>query len=147
LLCSIMPSGFVRYFVLSRVLIQFLSHRWVNLDVQNVVNKLCLRDASLAVEDCFGTNDDAKYQVTDLSQDWRLWVFQYCTQWGYLTVRFSIPSPLLGLNKIHHRPHRLLASPRSSRAFWISTMNTRFAPRPSRQESITGSHHCRTLPL
>jgi hypothetical protein len=146
-LCSITPSGFVRYFVLSWVLIQLLKYRCVNPDAQNVVNALCLWDASLTVEDCFGTNDDAKYQVTDLSQDWRLWVFQYCTQWGYLTVRLSIYPPFFDVNKIYRRPHRLMASPRSSRAFWISTTNTRFATRPSRQESITGSRHCRTLPL
>jgi hypothetical protein len=64
-------------------------------DAQNVVNKLCKQDASLTVEDCFGTNDNTKYQVTDLSQDWRLWVFQYCTQWGYLTVRPPIHPPFL----------------------------------------------------
>jgi len=44
----------------------------------------------VSVEDCFGTNDDLKYQVADLDQDWRLWVFQYCTQWGYLTVRLAL---------------------------------------------------------
>ena len=68
--------------------------------MQNVVNKLCLGDASLTVEDCFGTNNDTRYQVTDLSQNWRLWVFQYCTQWGYLTVRLSIHLPLSDVNKI-----------------------------------------------
>lgn len=68
---------------------RLLNYHRVNPDMQNVVNEFCLRNASLTVEDCFGTNDDAKYQVTDLSQDWRLWVFQYCTQWGYLTVRLS----------------------------------------------------------
>ncbi|EIW59107.1 peptidase S28 [Trametes versicolor FP-101664 SS1] len=36
-----------------------------------------------AVEECFGTYDDAKYQGTDLSQTWRLWMFQVCTEWGY----------------------------------------------------------------
>jgi hypothetical protein len=46
------------------------------------------------VEDCFGTNDNVKYQVTDLSQDWRLWVFQFCTQWDHLTVRLIHPSSL-----------------------------------------------------
>ncbi len=91
LLCSITPSGFVRCFIpIFKVLIQLLNCHFVkNPDAQNVVNKLCLQDASLTVEDCFGTNEDAKYQITDLSQDWRLWVFQYCTQWGYLTVRIS----------------------------------------------------------
>lgn len=116
-LCSITPSGFVRYSVLSWVLIHLLNYRRVDPDTQNVVDKLCPRNASLTVEDCFGTNNDAKYQVTDLRQDWRLWVFQYCTQWGYFTVRLSIHPPRFDINKMQCRPHRLMADPRSSRAF------------------------------
>ncbi|EDR12996.1 uncharacterized protein LACBIDRAFT_312108 [Laccaria bicolor S238N-H82] len=38
------------------------------------------------VEDCFGTYDDEKYQATDLGEDWRLWLFQVCTEWGYFTT-------------------------------------------------------------
>ncbi|KAJ3510022.1 hypothetical protein NLJ89_g4906 [Agrocybe chaxingu] len=38
------------------------------------------------VEDCFGTYDDEQYQDTGLDQDWRLWLFQVCTQWGYFTT-------------------------------------------------------------
>jgi hypothetical protein len=36
---------------------------------------------------CFGTYDDTKFQDTGLGQDWRLWLFQVCTEWGYFTVR------------------------------------------------------------
>ncbi|KAG6919235.1 hypothetical protein DXG01_008031 [Tephrocybe rancida] len=38
------------------------------------------------VEECFGTFDDSQYQITTLDQDWRLWQFQVCTQWGYFTT-------------------------------------------------------------
>ncbi|KAF5377966.1 hypothetical protein D9615_006701 [Tricholomella constricta] len=38
------------------------------------------------VEQCFGTFDDTQYQETSLDQDWRLWQFQVCTQWGYFTT-------------------------------------------------------------
>ena len=62
----------------------------LKLDAQNVVN-FCSQNTSTTVEDCFGTNDDSRYQVDDLGQDWRLWVFQFCTQWGYLTVRLAFP--------------------------------------------------------
>ncbi|KAG5219368.1 extracellular serine carboxypeptidase [Salix suchowensis] len=31
---------------------------------------------------CFGTFDDSQYQAIGLDQDWRLWTFQVCTQWG-----------------------------------------------------------------
>ncbi|KAI0291929.1 peptidase S28 [Multifurca ochricompacta] len=56
--------------------------KWIR---ENVVT-LCPQKASLTIEDCFGTNNDLIYQSTDLGEDWRLWTFQYCTQWGYLTV-------------------------------------------------------------
>lgn len=55
---------------------------------QNVVS-LCSGNTGMTIEDCFGTNDDSKYQVADLGQEWRLWVFQFCTQWGFLTVRLA----------------------------------------------------------
>ncbi|KAF8625999.1 hypothetical protein AX17_006722 [Amanita inopinata Kibby_2008] len=37
-------------------------------------------------DQCFGTFNDSAYQVTTLDQDWRLWQFQVCTQWGYYTT-------------------------------------------------------------
>lgn len=36
---------------------------------------------------CFGTYNDTQFQDTGLDQDWRLWQFQVCTQWGYFTAR------------------------------------------------------------
>ncbi|CAE7121416.1 unnamed protein product [Rhizoctonia solani] len=35
------------------------------------------------VEECFGTRDDSKFQLTDLDQEWRAWTWQVCTEWGY----------------------------------------------------------------
>ncbi len=150
LLCSITPSGFVRYFIsIFKVPIPLLNCHFVkNPDAQNVVNKLCLQDMSLTVEDCFGMDDDAKDQVTDLSQDRRLWVFQYCTQWGYLTVRISHSSAPFPMSMWSIQRSRLrMAFPRSSHAFWVLTMNARSAPRPFHQESTTEYHYCRTSPL
>lgn len=60
----------------------------LKLGAQNVVD-LCPQDKGMTIDDCFGTSDDSKYQVADLGQEWRLWVFQFCTQWGYLTVRLA----------------------------------------------------------
>jgi len=66
-----------------KVNVALLSYaKWIR---ENVVN-LCSQDTGMTIEDCFGTNDDSRYQVADLGQDWRLWVFQFCTQWGYLTT-------------------------------------------------------------
>lgn len=45
---------------------------------------------------CFGTFDPTAYQATDLSQKWRLWQFQVCTQWGFFAVSSPpLPSPCL----------------------------------------------------
>ncbi|KAF5335362.1 hypothetical protein D9611_011660 [Ephemerocybe angulata] len=54
--------------------------RWIKT---NVVSN-CPSDST--IEDCFGSYNDEKYQDTDLSQDWRLWLFQVCTEWGYFTT-------------------------------------------------------------
>ncbi|WWD21383.1 hypothetical protein CI109_105868 [Kwoniella shandongensis] len=52
---------------------------------ENVVSRCPRSDGNPAsdIEDCFGSQDDSKMQETDLSQTWRLWLFQVCTQWGY----------------------------------------------------------------
>ncbi|PFH49952.1 hypothetical protein AMATHDRAFT_62072 [Amanita thiersii Skay4041] len=42
--------------------------------------------ASRTQDDCFGTFDDSAFQHTGLDQDWRLWQFQVCTQWGFYTT-------------------------------------------------------------
>ncbi|KDQ62701.1 hypothetical protein JAAARDRAFT_121424 [Jaapia argillacea MUCL 33604] len=47
---------------------------------ENVVSR-CPGDMS--VEDCFGTFDDEKFQDISLDQEWRAWIFQVCTEWGY----------------------------------------------------------------
>ncbi|KAF8316053.1 hypothetical protein DL93DRAFT_2078243 [Clavulina sp. PMI_390] len=47
--------------------------------VQNEIIKPC----GFTVEQCFGTNDDTKYQKTDLNATWRLWSWQTCNEWGY----------------------------------------------------------------
>lgn len=35
-------------------------------------------------DQCFGTADVEAHARDDLSQTWRSWPYQYCTQWGYL---------------------------------------------------------------
>ncbi|KAI0804685.1 peptidase S28 [Irpex lacteus] len=37
-------------------------------------------------DECFGSFNPADYSQTDLSQTWRLWNFQVCTQWGFFTT-------------------------------------------------------------
>ncbi|EJT50197.1 hypothetical protein A1Q1_00498 [Trichosporon asahii var. asahii CBS 2479] len=38
------------------------------------------------IQGCFAEGPDSDYQNTSLSQTWRLWQFQVCTQWGYFQV-------------------------------------------------------------
>ncbi|KIY51723.1 peptidase S28 [Fistulina hepatica ATCC 64428] len=45
------------------------------------------------IEECFGTYDDSKYRETTLDQNWRLWLFQVCTEWGYFTT--APPDPAI----------------------------------------------------
>ncbi|KLO14751.1 peptidase S28 [Schizopora paradoxa] len=56
---------------------------YANYIKENYVSK-CPEDAT--IEDCFGSYDDSKFQGTDLSLHWRLWLFQVCTEWGYFVT-------------------------------------------------------------
>ncbi|KAG9314743.1 serine carboxypeptidase S28-domain-containing protein [Chiua virens] len=47
--------------------------------------KPCL-DTNSTVEECFGTYNDTQFTDTSLSQEWRLWTFQVCTEWGYFST-------------------------------------------------------------
>lgn len=41
---------------------------------------------------CFGTRDAEFHAADNISQTWRSWPYQYCTQWGYLQYSRT-PSP------------------------------------------------------
>lgn len=82
------------------------------------------QEAGLTMAECFGTSDALRYKVTSLVEDWHLWVFQYCTQWGYLTVRLlysccrGTGSPSI-LERLHRREasrHHLTVAGRRLRA-------------------------------
>ncbi|KAL4062844.1 serine carboxypeptidase S28-domain-containing protein [Scleroderma citrinum] len=53
--------------------------------------KRCL-DTNSTVEDCFGTYNDTAFRDTSLDQEWRLWTFQVCTEWGYFIT--APPDPI-----------------------------------------------------
>ncbi|CAJ2510400.1 Uu.00g051030.m01.CDS01 [Anthostomella pinea] len=48
-------------------------------------------------DDCFSTYDAEFYAQDDISQDWRLWPYQYCTQWGFLQTGSGVPEDILPL--------------------------------------------------
>ncbi|KAI5919986.1 peptidase S28 [Camillea tinctor] len=46
---------------------------------------------------CFSTYNPEFYAQDDISQSWRLWPYQYCTQWGYLQTGSGVPEDQLPL--------------------------------------------------
>ncbi|KAI0005684.1 peptidase S28 [Xylariaceae sp. FL0662B] len=48
-------------------------------------------------DECFSTHDTAFYAQDDISQTWRLWPYQVCTQWGYLQTGSGVPEDQLPL--------------------------------------------------
>ncbi|KAH7412918.1 putative serine protease K12H4.7, partial [Cadophora sp. MPI-SDFR-AT-0126] len=48
-------------------------------------------------DSCFSTHNGTYYQQDDITQDWRSWPYQYCTQWGYLQTGSGFPDDILPL--------------------------------------------------
>ncbi|MCJ1291575.1 hypothetical protein MMC34_003120 [Xylographa carneopallida] len=42
-------------------------------------------------DDCFSTHIPEFYKQDDLSQSWRSWPYQYCSQWGFLQTGSGVP--------------------------------------------------------
>lgn len=47
--------------------------------------------------ECWTTHNSTYYQQHDLSQSWRSWPYQYCTQWGFLQTGSGVPKTQLPL--------------------------------------------------
>ncbi|RDW59707.1 hypothetical protein BP6252_12794 [Coleophoma cylindrospora] len=48
-------------------------------------------------DECFGQHNFTFYALDDLSQSWRSWPYQYCTEWGYLQTGSGVPADQLPL--------------------------------------------------
>lgn len=46
---------------------------------------------------CYSTHNATYYAQDDISQDWRSWPYQYCTQWGFLQTGSGVPADQLPL--------------------------------------------------
>src|SRR5450432_3506486 len=46
---------------------------------------------------CFSSYNTTFYKQDDISQDWRSWPYQYCSQWGYLQTGSGVPKNILPL--------------------------------------------------
>lgn len=49
------------------------------------------------IEQCFGQFNVTFYEQDDISQTWRAWPYQTCTQWGYWQVGSTAPKEMLPL--------------------------------------------------
>lgn len=48
-------------------------------------------------DSCFSTHISERYKPYGITQDWRAWPYQYCTQWGYLQTGSGVPKNELPL--------------------------------------------------
>ena len=65
---------------------------WISGDVVQPVVR-----SGQTVSEYFGSRNTTFYQLADISQTWRSWPYQYCTQWGYLQVGSTVPADQLPL--------------------------------------------------
>jgi len=61
------------------------------------LNATILQSCDDSLEACLGIKNATSFAEDDLSQSWRSWPYQYCTQWGYLVSGASYPSDRLPL--------------------------------------------------
>lgn len=65
---------------------------WIGWLAQNSVDSC--EDSQ---DSCFSQYNTTYYSQDDISQDWRSWPYQYCTEWGYLQTGSGYPSDVLPL--------------------------------------------------
>jgi hypothetical protein len=46
---------------------------------------------------CFSTHNATYYEQDDITQDWRSWPYQYCSEWGFLITGSGVPQDQLPL--------------------------------------------------
>ncbi|OMP86301.1 putative serine protease K12H4.7 [Diplodia seriata] len=72
-----------------------LSNRMLNYI--GYVNLTQVSQCSETQDGCFSNHNATFYAQDDISQTWRAWPYQYCTQWGYLQTGSGVPSSQLPL--------------------------------------------------
>ena len=50
-----------------------------------------------SADGCFSTHNQTFYSQDDITQTWRSWPYQYCTQWGFLQTGSGVPQGVLPL--------------------------------------------------
>ena len=90
-LCTTLPDRDTAWLLYTQMLLNPSSNKsdaFLAVPPQSIL-KLPTNADQFWLQQCFGTYNDTQYQDTGLDQDWRLWQFQVCTQWGYFTVCIS----------------------------------------------------------
>ncbi|KAI1463360.1 peptidase S28 [Daldinia caldariorum] len=75
--------------------LETLANRFLNYI--GYVNRTSVARCSGDQDACFTTYDPEFYAQDDISQTWRLWQYQVCTQWGYLQTGSGVPEDQLPL--------------------------------------------------
>lgn len=52
-------------------------------------------------DECFSSFNSTFYQQDSINDSWRLWPYQYCTQWGYLQTGSGVPDEHLPIISRH----------------------------------------------
>lgn len=55
------------------------------------------QERNVSQDTCYTNYNSTFYEQDSLSDDWRSWPYQYCTQWGYLQTGSGVPADQLPL--------------------------------------------------
>ncbi|KAL8993435.1 MAG: hypothetical protein Q9169_006352 [Polycauliona sp. 2 TL-2023] len=70
---------------------------FINYIKKNYVSPVLDSDEDQTLDQAYSTHNVTFYSQDDLSQDWRSWPYQYCTQWGFLQTGSGVPYDRLPL--------------------------------------------------
>lgn len=70
---------------------------FINYIRKNYVSPILDSEDDQTLNQAYSTHNQTFYSLDDLSQDWRSWPYQYCTQWGFLQTGSSVPADRLPL--------------------------------------------------
>ena len=61
------------------------------------VKATLVADCGPDINGCYNTHNATFYAQSDITQTWRSWPYQYCSQWGYLQTGSGVPNTTLPL--------------------------------------------------
>ncbi|KAL9620193.1 MAG: hypothetical protein Q9204_008230, partial [Flavoplaca sp. TL-2023a] len=70
---------------------------FINYIKTTYVSPVLNSDENQTLDQAYSTHNQTFYGQDDLSQNWRSWPYQYCTQWGFLQTGSEVPSDRLPL--------------------------------------------------